>query len=147
MAITIKDVAKETGLAISTISKYMNGGTVRPQNKQVIDDAINKLGYHPAQAARGLRSARTYNVGIVLDGLENQYFALMSAEFEKRLHAAGYSFVVCCHRDDIELMEKSMEFLLTLAGVPVLNLNSVIPSFFKVSDNFTEGKTPSGPLS
>ena len=40
-----------------------------------------------------------------------------------------------------------MEFLLTLAGVPVLNLNSVIPSFFKVSDNFTEGKTPSGPLS
>ncbi|MFV0352936.1 MAG: LacI family DNA-binding transcriptional regulator [Oscillospiraceae bacterium] len=113
MAITIKDIAKETGLAISTISKYMNGGTVRSQNKQVIDDAINKLGYHPAQAARGLRSARTYNVGIVLDGLENQYIALMSAEFEKRLHAAGYSFVVCCHRDDIELMEKSMEFLIS----------------------------------
>ena len=29
MAVTIKDVARETNLAISTISKYMNGGSVR----------------------------------------------------------------------------------------------------------------------
>ena len=34
MAITIKDVAKETNLAISTISKYINGGNVREKNRR-----------------------------------------------------------------------------------------------------------------
>ena len=36
MSATIKDIAKETGLALATISKYINGGTVRPQNKKQI---------------------------------------------------------------------------------------------------------------
>ena len=37
MSATIKDIARETGLALATISKYINGGTVRPQNKKQID--------------------------------------------------------------------------------------------------------------
>ena len=47
MSATIKDIAKETGLALATISKYINGGTVRPQNKKQIDEAIRKLNYVP----------------------------------------------------------------------------------------------------
>ena len=43
MSATIKDIARETGLALATISKYINGGTVRPQNKKQIDEAIRKL--------------------------------------------------------------------------------------------------------
>ena len=42
MAVTIKDVAKETNLAISTISKYMNGGTVRLENRVLIEAAVKK---------------------------------------------------------------------------------------------------------
>ena len=47
MSATIKDIARETGLALATISKYINGGTVRPQNKKQIDEAIRKLNYVP----------------------------------------------------------------------------------------------------
>ena len=56
MSATIKDIARETGLALATISKYINGGTVRPQNKKQIDEAIRKLNYVPRNTARGLRS-------------------------------------------------------------------------------------------
>lgn len=37
MAVTIKDVAKETNLAISTISKYINGGNVRAKNRKKLN--------------------------------------------------------------------------------------------------------------
>ena len=53
MSATIKDIARETGLALATISKYINGGTVRPQNKKQIDEAIRKLNYVPRNTARG----------------------------------------------------------------------------------------------
>ena len=41
---TIKDIARETGLSLATISKYMNGGHVLEQNRERIEAAIEKLG-------------------------------------------------------------------------------------------------------
>ena len=42
---TIKDVARRTGLSLSTISKYLNGGNVREENRLAIDAAIEELDY------------------------------------------------------------------------------------------------------
>ena len=43
MSATIKDVAREAGVASGTISKYLNGGSVRPENKKNIEEAENKV--------------------------------------------------------------------------------------------------------
>ena len=40
MAATMKDIARMTGLGLATISKYLNGGKVRPKNKKLIEDAV-----------------------------------------------------------------------------------------------------------
>ena len=56
MASTIKDIRNETGLALSTISKYLNGGNVREENAVKIDAAVKKLDYHPNELARALIS-------------------------------------------------------------------------------------------
>jgi LacI family transcriptional regulator len=40
---TIKDVARLAGVSVSTVSKYINGGNVRPENVQPIRDAIEAL--------------------------------------------------------------------------------------------------------
>ena len=42
---TIKDVARMAGVSMSTVSKYMNGGTVRPENIAPIREAIAALDY------------------------------------------------------------------------------------------------------
>ena len=42
---TIKDVAQRAQVAPSTISKYMNGGNVRPEHAEAIREAIAELGY------------------------------------------------------------------------------------------------------
>ena len=43
MAATIKDIARETGLSLATISKYLNGGNLREKNRAAIEAAIKKL--------------------------------------------------------------------------------------------------------
>ncbi len=49
MAVTIKDVARETNLAISTISKYMNGGSVREKKPYTDRKSHREAGIFPQQ--------------------------------------------------------------------------------------------------
>ncbi len=44
--VTIKDVAKEAGVGVGTVSRYINGdAAVKTKNRILIDDAVKKLGY------------------------------------------------------------------------------------------------------
>ena len=45
MAATLKDLSRETGLGLATLSKYFNGGTVREKNRIAIEAAVKKLRY------------------------------------------------------------------------------------------------------
>ena len=61
---TIKDVAKKTGLSLSTISKYLNGGHVREENRLAIEQAVEELDYTVNYFARSLKANRSRTVGI-----------------------------------------------------------------------------------
>ena len=93
MNTTIKDIARETNLALSTISKYINGGTVRPENKNLIDEAIRKLNYVPSNTARGLRSSKTYRIGLISSPPDNPHNAFLLSRIEKNMRANGYSLL------------------------------------------------------
>ena len=63
---TIKDVARKANVSVSTVSKYINGGEVRPANAQAIRDAIDALDYKVNPFARMLKTHRSYSVGVLL---------------------------------------------------------------------------------
>ena len=69
MAATMKDIARLTGLGLATISKYMNGGTVRPKNKKLIDEAVKELRFVPNEFARSLKTSLSRTVGVVIPEL------------------------------------------------------------------------------
>ena len=76
MAATIKDVAREAGVAVCTVSFAVNGSAhVAEATKKRIFEAIEKLNYRPNQSARGLVTKKTNNIGLVVEdtaeGLEN----------------------------------------------------------------------------
>ena len=58
MAATMKDIAKRTGLGLATISKFLNGGTVKPKNKKLIEDAVKELHFVPKEFARSLKTSQ-----------------------------------------------------------------------------------------
>ena len=82
---TIKDVAKRTGLSLSTISKYLNGGNVREENRAAIEEAVRELDYSVNFFARGLKANRSMTVGVLLPTLSSVFFGRVVVALEKVL--------------------------------------------------------------
>lgn len=111
MAATIKDIARETGLGLATISSYLNGGNVREKNRQKIEAAIEELHFEVNEVARGLKTNRTKMVGIIIPELNNIFCAEIITEMEDILRTHGYATMICDCRTDEKREEEAVEFL------------------------------------
>ncbi len=61
--VTINDIAKMAGVAKSTVSRYLNGGSVSQKTKDKIDIIIKETGYVPNTFAQSLKMKNT-NIGL-----------------------------------------------------------------------------------
>ena len=86
---TIKDVARRTGLSLSTISKYLNGGNVREENRLAIDAAVAELGFSVNVFARSLKANRSMTVGVLLPTISSPFFGRVVASLELILRRSG----------------------------------------------------------
>jgi len=107
----IKDVARVTGLSISTISKYINGGNVLEENRILIENAIHTLDFKVNQAARSLKTSKTMTVGALLPSLSVSFFSNMFSEIEEHLSREGYSMIVCSYNGDPEQEVQKLKYL------------------------------------
>lgn len=103
---TIKDVCELSGLSLGTVSKYLNGGSLKEPNRKKVEEAIEKLGYQVDEYARGLITHRTKTVGVLLPELDNVFYARIVAKLEENLSQHGYATVV---RDSRREKEKESE--------------------------------------
>lgn len=111
MAATIKDIANRTGLGLATISSYLNGGNVREKNREKIELAIKELHFEVNEVARGLKTNRTYTIGVVIPELNNIFCTEIITGMEDILRKKGYATIVCDCRTDKSLEREAVEFL------------------------------------
>lgn len=119
---TMKDIQKATGLGLATISKYINGGAVRPANKALLDRAIEELGYKRNEYARALKTSRSRTVGVVIPELSNQFSTTIVSAVEDGLRKLGYAVIVCDCRSDPALERQAVEFLIAKGVDGILNM-------------------------
>ena len=80
--ITLKTIAQETGVSITTVSRALAGySDVSPATKQLIQDTADRLGYYPNLTARQLQSSSTRTVGLILPPADPS-FAVASLAFK-----------------------------------------------------------------
>jgi LacI family transcriptional regulator len=94
---TLKDVAREAGVHISTASRALNPGTawiVNPETVERVGEIARKLGYRPHSLARALRTNRTMSVGVIIPDMENPLFGPIVAGVESVLVDEGYSVLI-----------------------------------------------------
>jgi LacI family transcriptional regulator len=129
MSATIKDVARETGLSIATISKYINGGNVLEQNRALIADAIEKLGYQVNAAARSLKTNRTMTIGVLIPDLKNLFCTTIISSIENNLMQNGYSTIICDYGQNVKLESSKLAFLVSkqVDGIILLPSGSAPP--------------------
>ena len=112
MAATMKDLARETGLGLATLSKYFNGGTVREKNRVLIEAAVRKLHYVPNEVARSLKTQHSRVVGVVIPELSNTFITSIISSMEDILRKHDYAVIVCDCRSDIRREKEAVEFLM-----------------------------------
>lgn len=94
--ITIKDIAKECGVSIATVSRVINGSPkVLPETKLKIEAVIKKYNYSPNAIAKSLVSRKSTSIGVTLPDISNPYFSSLFCEIESTAHDENYSVFLC----------------------------------------------------
>lgn len=137
MAVTIKDLAKKTGLGNATISAYLNGVPVRPYNKEKIEKAIKELGYIRNDYARGLKMHSSRTIGVLIPELSNIFATTIISEMEETLREKGFGIIVCDCRTDLQREEEALKFLLSkmVDGLIVMPISTNGTTFKIANDN------------
>src|SRR6266566_4661919 len=91
---TIANVAERAGVAVSTVSRYLNGHYVSRAAKKRISEVIAELGYSRSRNARNLSLGRTGCIGVVVDSTLDLWFAQLLAGIEEELSTHDASLML-----------------------------------------------------
>lgn len=96
---TMGDVARHAGVSPATVARVLyNAGTVSAEKKQRIEAALEATGYRPNIVARGLRTQRSWTIGmIVVDGTINPFFTQLTQAVRTEALDRGYNVLVYNH--------------------------------------------------
>jgi LacI family transcriptional regulator len=113
MRTTIKDIAKKTGLSITTVSLVLNhkGDKFPAETKKVVFDAAEALNYRPNQLAIGLLTRQTRTIGLIIPDISNVFFSELAKGIEDRSRQDNYTIVLCNSNDEYLLERQSINIL------------------------------------
>ncbi|EAE9647308.1 LacI family DNA-binding transcriptional regulator [Listeria monocytogenes] len=89
--ITIQEIAKLSGVSVSTVSRVLNNSpSVSVAKRQKIQAIIDEHNYTPSVFARGMVNKQTKNIGVILPDISNPYFISLITQIQK--FALDYMF-------------------------------------------------------
>lgn len=110
--ITLKDIAKELNISISTVSKALNNSY---EISQATIDKVQKLAkeynYKPNKAALSLKKSKTKTIGVIIPDILNHFFAKSLHGIEKEASKLGYSIITCISNELYQSEKKNIELL------------------------------------
>lgn len=114
--ITIKDIALEAGVSISTVSFVLNDkgekmGISKAAIKKV-QEVAEKLHYRPSMIASSLRTGKTRSIGLIVEDISNQFFSDLARVIEDEAKKQGYRVFYCSTGNDDERSEELIKSLL-----------------------------------
>lgn len=92
---TMKDVAKEAGVALGTVSKVVNGLPVGESYKIRVEEAIRKLNYQVNSYAQGLKANKTHTVALLIPNTITPFFAALVYHINLALLKRKYRMLLC----------------------------------------------------
>lgn len=91
----MKDVAKEAGVALGTVSKVVNGLPVGDSYRIRVEEAIRKLNYQVNSYARGLKADKTYTAALLIPNTIEPFFAALTYHINTALMKRHYKMLLC----------------------------------------------------
>lgn len=93
---TLKDVAREAKLAVSTVSRILNNrGYISEDARNRVQAAMEKLNYQPNELARSLHRSHSSLIGLIVPSIRHPYFSTVISEIEDAAYQMGYRILLC----------------------------------------------------
>lgn len=91
---TIRGVAERAGVAVSTVSRVLNGGYASADAKRRVEVAVRELGYAPSVTARSLVTGRSGCIGVIVRSSQSPWFSQILAGVEEQLASSHESVLL-----------------------------------------------------
>lgn len=113
MAVTLKDIAKDLGVSVITVSKALRDHSdISHETKARVLKRVRELNYRPNLAARALVTGRSYMIGFVIPDLLHSFFSEVVRGLYGVLRGSGYTLVVTSSEQDPRLERQAIEQLI-----------------------------------
>lgn len=109
---TLKQIAKELGVSVSTVSKALNGSPeISEPTKQRVQEYAKLKNYKPNVIGLNLKNRRTKTIGVIVPNILNSFFAKVFSGIEKVADEKGYKVITCISNESLEKEINVMEML------------------------------------
>ena len=111
--VTMRNVAKEAGVSISTVSKALNGtGQLGAETRRAVSEVAKRLGFRPNDLAQSLHRGRTFSVGILSNDIYGRFTLPIVGGIEEALSDNRVSVFLCNSADDPGKQQRHLDALL-----------------------------------
>ena len=139
MSVTIKDVAKEAGVSVATVSRVLNGScSVSEDTAQRVNDAVKKLRYSPNFLGRNLRKRETNVILVLMPTSEHSLYSKIIMGMQKYADTVGYVIIsaVTSTSSTVDAKQMGMLFNRTVDGVVLLGTQYDKEELEKLAQNY-----------
>jgi LacI family transcriptional regulator len=110
--ITLRDIARATGVSINTVSRALTGKSdINEATKVRVQDAAERLGYRPNLSARSLVLGRTRSLGLVVSDCTNPFYAMLIRAVEDVAYRNGYALLLATSNESVEREAAALQML------------------------------------
>src|SRR5580765_1351670 len=112
MAVTLKDIARDLGVSVITVSKALRDHSdISEETKARVLKRVKEMNYRPNLSARALVTGRTNLVGFVVPDLLHSFFSEIVRGVSSALQGSGYTLVTASSEQDPKVEKQAVEQL------------------------------------
>ena len=109
---TLKQIAKELNVSVSTVSKALNDSPeISEITKIRIKEYAKLKNYKPNVIGLNLKNRKTKTIGVIIPNILNSFFAKVFSGIEKVADKKGYNVITCISNESIEKEINTLEML------------------------------------
>lgn len=110
--ITIKDIAEKLGISSSTVSRALRGDErIKKDTRELILHTAEVLKYSPNYTAVGLRSKRSFIVGMIIPEMVTPFFVTIINLVQNELKKNGYRLIIAQSQENVDIERSNLEMM------------------------------------
>lgn len=110
--VTIKDIARQLALSVSTVSRALAGDkNIRRETKEKVLEAARQLGYTPNPVATNLKYGRTHTVGVIVPEMVTPFAAGVIRGVQRLLYAKGLKVIIADSAEDPRREKENLQLM------------------------------------